>query len=303
MKALVTGGAGFIGSHLVDALVDDGAEVHVLDDFTTGRLENLESALQLGAQLHPGDVTDPWAMNALVADAGFDVVFHLAAQSAVRRSTTDPAFDAHVNIAGTAAVLDAARRGGVGRLVLASTAAVYGDPRNVPTTELEPIDPLSPYGASKASAELYLALYARHHRLSTLAFRMSNVYGPRQDPHGEAGVVAIFSAAAAEGRPVSIYGDGGQTRDLVHVSDVAAAFMTAARSEVTGVLNISTGCETSVLGIAETLGVEVEHKPGRLDEVRRSCLVPDHAARVLGWRASTDLESALAAAPPRLVAA
>ena len=294
MKALVTGGAGFIGSHLVDALVEDGAEVHVVDDFSSGRLENLESALQLGAHLHPGDVTDPSAMTALVADAGCDVVFHLAAQIAVRRSTTDPAFDAHVNVAGTAAVLEAARRGGVGRVVLASSAAVYGNPARLPTSELATLAPLSPYGTSKAAAELYLALYRRRHRLSTLALRMSNVYGPRQDPDGEAGVVAIFSAAASAGRPVTVYGDGRQTRDYLHVSDAVAAFVAAAGSDVTGVANISTGTEVSVLRVAELVGATVVHGPGRADEIGRSCLDPRTAERILGWRARTSMHDGLA---------
>jgi UDP-glucose 4-epimerase len=296
MRALVTGGAGFIGSHLVDALVDEGAEVHVLDDFSSGRLENLESALRLGAHLHPGDVTDPPAMTALVTDMGFDVVFHLAAQIAVCRSTADPAFDAHVNVAGTAAVLDAARRGGVGRVVLASTAAVYGNPSRLPTSERAPLDPLSPYGAGKAAAELYLALYGRRHRLSTLALRMSNVYGPRQDPHGEAGVVAIFSGAAAAGRPAGVYGDGRQTRDYLHVSDAVAAFMAAAGSDVTGVLNVGTGTEVSVLRVAELLGLEVVHAAARAEEVRRSCLDPSAAERALAWRARTAIGDALAPA-------
>ena len=155
--------------------------------------------------------------------------------------------------------------------------------------------PLAPYGVAKAAAELYLELYARRGDLSTLALRMANVYGPRQDPHGEAGVVAIFAGAAAAGRPATVFGDGGQTRDYVHVRDVAAAFVAAGRSQVTGALNVSTGRETSVLAVAEALGVAVEHAPGRPGEIARSCLDPTAANRALGWRARTALADGLQA--------
>jgi UDP-glucose 4-epimerase len=293
VKALVTGGAGFIGSHVADALVADGHEVHVVDDLTSGRMANLEEALEQGAELHTEDVTDAAWMTELTAIIRPDVVFHLAAQIDVRRSVDDPAFDAGVNVAGTAAMLDAARRAGVRRLVLASTAAVYGRPGEIPTTEAQPAAPLSPYGASKAAAETYLTLYARLHGLSTLALRMANVYGPRQDPHGESGVVAIFSAAAAAGCPAVVFGDGSQTRDYVHVRDVAAAFLAAGRSEASGALNIATGRETSVLEVAEGLGLDVEYAPHRPGEIARSCLHPGRALRTLGWHARTSLREGL----------
>ena len=293
VKALVTGGAGFIGSHVTDALVAGGDEVHVVDDLSSGRLANVEEALERGAELHTEDVTDATWMAELAAIIRPDVVFHLAAQIDVRRSVDDPAFDASVNVVGTATVLDAARRSAARRVVLASTAAVYGRPAAVPTTEASPAEPLSPYGASKAAAESYIALYARLHGVSTLALRMANVYGPRQDPHGEAGVVAIFSAAATAGRPAVVFGDGLQTRDYVHVSDVAAAFVAAGRSTVSGALNISTGRETSVLQVAEALGLPVEHAPRRRGEIERSCLDPAAARRSLGWRARTGLREGL----------
>jgi UDP-glucose 4-epimerase len=293
VKALVTGGAGFIGSHVADALVADGHEVHVVDDLSSGRLENVEEALEHGAELHTEDVTDAAWMAELAAIIRPDVVFHLAAQIDVRRSVADPAFDAEVNVTGTAAMLDAARRSGARRVVLASTAAVYGQPDRIPTAEDAPAAPLSPYGASKAAAESYLGLYARLYGMSTLALRMANVYGPRQDPHGESGVVAIFSAAAASGSPAVVFGDGHQTRDYVHVLDVAEAFVAAGHAVASGALNISTGRETSVLDIAEGLGLAIEYAPHRHGEIERSCLDPGNAQRSLGWHARTALRAGL----------
>jgi UDP-glucose 4-epimerase len=293
VKALITGGAGFIGSHLADALVAGDHEVHVVDDLSTGRRENLEAALDGGAELHVADVTDAYRMIGLTAIVRPDVVFHLAAHIDVRRSVDDPAFDAGVNVAGTAAVLDAARRAGTERVVLASTAAVYGHPDEVPTPEHAPLAPVSPYGAGKAAAEAYLGVYSRLHGLSTLALRMANVYGPRQDPHGESGVVAIFSAAAAAGYRAVVFGDGLQTRDYVHVSDVADAFLAAGCSSVCGALNISTGRETSVREIADGLGVGIEYAPRRAGEIERSCLDPTAARQALGWRTRIALRDGL----------
>jgi UDP-glucose 4-epimerase len=293
VKALVTGGAGFIGSHVVDALLAAGVRVHVADDLSTGREGNLARALERGAVLHAADVTDDAAIAHVTAVAQPDVVVHLAAHIDARRSVDEPAFDARLNVVGTAAVLEAARRAGARRLVLASTAAVYGKPEVLPTPEPGPLRPLTPYGASKAAAESYLDLYGRLYGLSTLALRMANVYGPRQNPHGEAGVVAIFCGAAADRRPVTIHGDGRQTRDYVHVRDVAAAFVLATMTEITGVLNIATGRETSVLDVAGALGVEVLHGPCRAGEITRSCLDPTAAQRAIGWRAETGLDAGL----------
>jgi UDP-glucose 4-epimerase len=293
VKVLVTGGAGFIGSHVVDALLAAGAQVHVVDDLSTGRGENLERALERGAELHVADVTDDARIAHVIALAQPEVVLHLAAHIDARRSIDEPAFDARANVVGTAAVLDAARRAGVRRVVLASTAAVYGRPETVPTPERGTVRPLTPYGASKAAAETYLELYGRLYGLSTLALRMANVYGPRQNPYGESGVVAIFCGAAAERRPVTIHGDGRQTRDYVHVRDVAAAFVLATATPVTGLLNVATGRETSVLDVAGALGVEVLHGPSRAGEIPRSCLDPRAAERAIGWRAQTTLSAAL----------
>lgn len=293
MRALVTGGAGFIGSHLVDALQRAGDEVAVVDHLSRGHTDNLTGAIERGATVHKAEVTDVPAMLAAFQSFRPDVVYHLAAQIDVRKSVGDPSTDAHVNIGGTAAVLEAAREVGTPRVVLASTAGVYGDPGVLPTPEHAPIAPLSPYGASKAAAETYMQLFTRLHGLSTLALRMANVYGPRQDPHGEAGVVAIFSGAAREGRTATIYGDGTQTRDYVHVSDVVKAFVAAGTSPVTGVLNVSTGHETSVFGLAKLLGLDMQFKPGRAGEISRSCLDPTSAAQSLGWRAEMTLADGL----------
>jgi UDP-glucose 4-epimerase len=301
MKVLVTGGAGFIGSHVVDALVAAGAQVHAVDNLSCGRVENLAGALAAGAQLHAADVTDELAIARLTAAVQPDVLLHLAAHIDARRSVDEPAFDARVNVAGTAAILEAARRAGARRVVLASTAAVYGEPDRLPTPESAQVRPTNPYGASKGAAESYLALYSRLYGLSTLVLRMANVYGPRQDPHGESGVVAIFTGAAAEGRPVTVHGDGRQTRDYVHVDDVAAAFLLATSSTLTGVLNIATGRETSVLELAAAIGVEVLHGPPRAGEIERSCLDPS-AARVLGWQARTPISVGLTGLRPPVAA-
>jgi UDP-glucose 4-epimerase len=291
VRALVTGGAGFIGSHLVDALLARGDEVTVVDHLAERHLPNLTGAG--AARLVRGDVRDVEAMSAAFAAARPEVVFHLAAQIDVRRSVADPAFDAATNIGGTASVLEAARRTGAARAVLASTAGVYGDPAQLPTPEDAPLRPLSPYGAGKAAAEAYVELFCRLYGLSGLSLRMANVYGPRQSPHGEAGVVAIFCGASAAGRAAQLFGDGRQTRDFVYVGDVVAAFMAAGAARATGALNVSTGRETSLLELAAALGLATRSGPDRLGEVRRSCLDPAAAARELGWRAGMPLAEGL----------
>jgi UDP-glucose 4-epimerase len=301
MKAFVTGGAGFIGSNLVDALLERGDEVEVLDDLSTGRIENLEGAAARGAVLHRGDVRDGERVAALVADAGPDAIFHLGAQIDVRRAVADPAFDAAVNVAGTINVLEAARRAGVRRVVNSSTGgAIYGDAASIPTAEDTPPAPLAPYGQSKHAAEGYCALYARLHGLSAVSLRYANVYGPRQDPHGEGGVVAIFCGKLAEGgRPVA-FGDGLQTRDYVYVGDIVAANLAAAGSDWVGACNIGTGIETTVLELAAALAgldgsrpLELEHAPERPGEVRRSAVDPSLAREVLGWEARVALPEGL----------
>jgi UDP-glucose 4-epimerase len=287
MRALVTGGAGFIGSHLVDALLARGDDVSVVDDLSSGRREHVPG----DAPLHVVDIAD--IAGAMEAERP-EVVFHLAAQVDVRKSVADPAHDARVNVAGTASVLEAARAAGARRVLLASTGgALYGESVALPTPEDAPLAPFSPYGASKAAAETYLALFTRLHGLSTMALRFGNVYGPRQDPHGEAGVIAIFAGATAEERAVTVYGDGSQTRDYVYVADVVSGFLAAADSDATGPVNIGTQVETSVQELVDALGVEARFAPARTGEVARSCLDVSRAAEVLGWCAEVPLAEGL----------
>jgi UDP-glucose 4-epimerase len=293
MRVLITGGAGFIGSHLVDAMLDRGADVAITDHLHRSATPWLGAALHRGAQLHVADVRDLAAVRRAVEAARPEVILHLAAQVDVRRSIEDPALDAQVNVAGTVSVLEAAREAGAERVVLASTAAVYGDPEGLPTAEDAPIAPLSPYGTSKAAAEWYLGQYRRLHGLSTLALRMANVYGPRQDPHGEAGVVSIFCGLAAAGRRGTVFGDGLQTRDYVYIDDVVEAWIAAAESEVTGALNVATGTETTVVEVADALGLPCDAAPARPGEIARSCLDPTAASAALGWRAVVPLTEGL----------
>lgn len=302
MRAIVTGGAGFIGSNLVDALVADGSRVTVLDDLSTGRRENLSAALSAGARLHEASVADPAAVRAAFADARPEVVFHLAAQIDVRRSVADPVFDALINVEGTLAVLDAARSAGARRVVYVSTGgAIYGEAPSFPTPEDAPIAPLAPYGQSKYAAEGYCALYARLHGLSTVTLRLANVYGPRQDPLGEGGVVAIFCGRLLAGERATIFGDGSQTRDYVFVGDVVEAARLAAEDSGAEPLNVGSGIETTVLELAAAMRdlgagpLDAEHAPERPGEVLRSCLDPARAAARIGWRPRTSLHDGLLA--------
>lgn len=294
MRVLVTGGAGFIGSNLVDALVDAGHQVTVVDDLSTGKESNLEGAQARGVQLHRADIAEPEAMSEVFSAARPEVVFHLAAQIDVRRSVADPVFDARVNVGGTASVLEAARVCGARRLLFSSTGgALYGEAEVIPTPEEAEIAPMAHYGTSKFCGEAYLGLYERLYGLSTAALRLGNVYGPRQDPKGEAGVIAIFCGRAREGGTATVFGDGRQTRDYVYVGDVVRAFLLAADSDATGSYNIGTGRETSVLELAEELGLEPDFQPARLGEVERSCLDVSRAKRVFGFSAETDLSDGL----------
>ena len=291
MRVLVTGGAGFIGSNLVDSLVARGDEVHVLDDLSKGRRERVATQ----AELHVADIRDP--------DAVFDavrpeVVCHLAAQADVRVSVDRPDVDADVNVLGTVRILEAARRHGA-QVVFSSTGgAIYGE-CETPAREDAPRHPLAPYGTSKLCGEEYLATWNRLHGTTHVALRFGNVYGPRQEPHGEAGVVAIFMGLLADGGTPRIYGDGRQTRDYVFVTDVVAAVL-AAIGHDGGVYNVGTGTETSVLelyrAIVAATGIEREpdHVDPRLGELQRSVLDPGAAERDLGWRAQTSLADGLA---------
>jgi UDP-glucose 4-epimerase len=301
MSALVTGGAGFIGSNLVDALLARGERVVVVDDLSTGRRQNLDAALEQGATLHELDVCDGDALRGLLERERPEVVFHLAAQIDVRHSVADPAVDARVNVEGTINVLAAAQAAGARRVVYSATGgAVYGEAEQVPTPEDAPAQPLAPYGQAKLSGEGYCALFARLHGLSTVALRYANVYGPRQDPLGEGGVIAIFCGCFAEGRTPTIYGDGEQTRDYVYVGDVVAANLRAAELEVGGSINVGTGVETSVLDLVDAFrgleggeGFSPVHAPARAGEVLRSCLDASRARELLGWAPQVPLSDGL----------
>jgi UDP-glucose 4-epimerase len=303
MKCMVTGGAGFIGSNLVDGLLARGDEVTVVDNLVTGRRVNLDGALAAGAELIELDIRDADELAELVQRRGPETVFHLAAQIDVRKSLEDPAFDAAVNVGGTANVLEAARLGGVARVVFVSTGgAIYGEGegQQLPLDEATAIAPLSAYGQSKYAAEGYLALYERLYGLSTMSLRLGNVYGPRQDPLGEAGVVAIFCGLLSSGGQPTVYGDGTQTRDYIYVGDVVAAALAAAGSRAGGALNIGTGREATVLELVETLRglggaerFEAQFAPARTGEVQRIALDARRAEAELGWKPSISLEEGL----------
>jgi UDP-glucose 4-epimerase len=296
----VTGGAGFIGSNLADALVARGDEVTVVDDISTGRRENLEAALAQGARLVESDIRDAAALADVFSEARPEVVFHLAAQIDVRRSTSDPAFDARVNVEGTINVLEASRAAAVRRVVNTSSGgAIYGEGRAIPAPEDHPVAPEAPYGQSKFAAEGYCDLAGRLHGLSTVSLRYGNVYGPRQDPLGEAGVIAIFCGRLLEGGRPTVFGDGRQTRDYVYVSDVVEANLLAAESSAGGPFNIGLGVQTSVLDLVEALA---PHAPGdwepdlqgeRPGEVRHIALDSSRAREELGWEARVPLGEGL----------
>jgi UDP-glucose 4-epimerase len=290
MRALVTGGAGFIGSNLVDELLRRGDEVTVVDDLSTGRRENLEPARAAGAELVEADVRDAAAMRDVAERARPEVVYHLAAQIDVRRSAADPAFDARVNVEGTINVLEAARAAGARRFVNSSTGgAIYGEAQVIPAPESHPVAPEAPYGQSKFAAEGYCELFRKLHGLSTVSLRYGNGYGPRQDPLGEAGVVAIFCGRLLDGARPTVFGDGRQTRDFVHVDDVVRANLAAVGSDASGAFNIGCGVETSVLELVDSLqrvadrSFEPEHAPERPGEVRHVALDFARAREKLGW--------------------
>ncbi len=303
MRCFVTGGAGFIGSNLVDALVARGEEVTVVDDLSTGRRQNLDGALSAGAELVELDIRDREGLSGLAVQRQPEIVFHLAAQIDVRKSVLDPAFDASINVGGTANVLDAARAAGARRVVFTSTGgAIYGEGegQELPLGEVAPIAPLSAYGQSKFAGEGYLALYERLYGLSSVSLRLGNVYGPRQDPLGEAGVIAIFCGRLRGGERPTVYGDGKQTRDYIYVGDVVAAALAAAGSEASGSINVGTGIETDVLELVDRLaeldgasGFEPEFAPPRTGEVQQISIDPARAGRELGWSAQTSLEDGL----------
>ncbi len=303
MRVLITGGAGFIGGSLAHALVGSGDEVVIVDDLSTGSMDNVHPA----AAFRHLDVTDS-RLGALVAASAPDVIVHLAAQVSVAASIVDPEHDRAVNVGGTRAVADAAVAAGVGRVLLASTAAVYGEPRELPLTEKSPTEPAVPYGASKLAAEGVLDEVLRPAGIDFAALRFANVYGPRQRAEGEGGVVAEFASRMAAGVNPVIFGSGTQTRDFIYVGDVVGACVAAARFEGSlaahgadgPAYNVSTGRATSVNALAEGLRVamrfpgEIERGEPREGDVEASVLCPDKAASVFGWRASVDLQRGLA---------
>ena len=294
MAVIVTGGAGFIGSHVVEALVARGDEVHVIDDLSNGKRANVPA----GVELHVHDIREP--INAIVRDAGATAIVHLAAQADVRVSVAEPVRDASVNVVGTVNVLEAAREAGA-RVVFASTGgAIYGECER-PAREDDPCLPLSPYGAAKLAGEGYLGAFARLYGTPHVALRFGNVYGPRQDPHGEAGVVAIFLGRLLDGEPCRIFGDGSQGRDYVYVGDVARATIAALDGDTDGVFNIGTGTSTSVIDLYEVCrtvaGSEAEpvFEAARPGELGRSVLDGGLIEKVLGFRPVTSLADGVAA--------
>jgi UDP-glucose 4-epimerase len=295
MRVLLTGGAGFIGSHVAEALLERGHEVAVVDDLSSGKRANVPE----GAVFYEADVRA--GCGEVFAEFRPEALSHQAAQMDVRRSVREPDFDADVNVIGTVRLLQNCVRHDVSRVVFASTGgAVYGEQREFPAPEDHPQYPVSPYGVSKLAGERYLHYYHAQHGLSYRALRYANVYGPRQDPHGEAGVVAIFCGNLAAGRPSTIFGTGGQTRDYVHVDDVARANVLALEKEAPSeAYNVGTGIETSVNQIYDLLrqasgkDLPPEYAPARLGEQSRSSVNPSLVARALGWRPEVELAAGL----------
>lgn len=306
-RALVTGGAGFIGSHVTDRLIAAGYDIVVIDDLSSGYRENLAA----GIDLRVADVKSPEVAE-IISSGRFDVIAHLAAQVDVRKSVADPISDLHTNIGGTVNLLEAVRalpEGFRPRLIFASTGgALYGEARHFPTAETAPTNPDAPYGVAKLAAEYYLAYASRIWNIETAVVRFGNVYGPRQDAHGEAGVIAIFAQRLFDDRPLTIYGSGRQTRDYVYVSDVANAFLAVATHPLppagpieARAFNIGTAVETSVVDLARELAAisgktpTINYALPRAGEVDRSVLDPGKAWHLLGWRAEVSLSKGLAA--------
>jgi UDP-glucose 4-epimerase len=307
VKILVTGGAGFIGSHVVDGLLAAGHEPAVLDNLSSGSRENLPA----GVPVHQVDVRDREGVNRVFAEERPDRVCHQAAQMSVSRSVREPVFDAETNVLGLLNVCEAARAAGCDRIAFASTGgALYGEvPADSPAAEDHPLEPISPYGITKKAGEDYLRFYARQHGVTTVALRYSNVYGPRQNPHGEAGVVAIFSKNLLVGEPITINGDGRYVRDYVHVADVAAANVKALIDEAPAgfdAFNIGTGVATDVNELAAAILAGVrsndpqanppapEHGPARDGDLRSSVVSGAKAAQRLGWKPQMSLRAGLA---------
>ena len=296
MKVLVTGGAGFIGSHVADIFLANGYEVVIVDDLSTGRPTNLNP----GAKFYQLDIRSPQLLDIFEQEKP-DFVSHHAAQMDVRRSIVQPLFDADVNILGSINMIECARKTGIQRFVYISTGgAVYGEPEYLPCDENHPINPICQYGASKHTVEHYLYMYQVNYGLNYTVIRYPNVYGPRQDPHGEAGVVAIFTRQMMNGEQVVINGDGEQTRDFVYVGDCAAGNLLAVQKNVNGIFNLGMGRPTSINEIFESLKKitryqkEPVHGPAKLGETRHIYLDSSKARQVLGWAPTIDLDDGMA---------
>lgn len=295
MKVLVTGGAGFIGSHVADELLAAGHEVVVLDDLSSGKREQVPA----GATFVEADIRSERAAQT-IREGGFDALVHQAAQIDVRKSVAEPRLDADVNILGMLNLLEAASQAGVRRVLFASSGgACYGEQEVFPAPETHPMRPVSPYGASKAAGELYLGYYCAEKQMEFVSLRYANVYGPRQDPLGEAGVVAIFTGRCLDSRACTIYGDGKQTRDYVYVGDVARANRLALESSFVGALNVGTGKETDVIALHQAISqatgctlppVFEAPRPG---EQKRSCVDPSLAETTIGWKPEVSLAEGL----------
>jgi UDP-glucose 4-epimerase len=296
-RVLVTGGAGFIGSHLCEGLLEAGHEVIVVDNLRTGKKENLPEAVSF----HQLDICEQEAIGRLFEKEKFAAVFHLAAQNDVRTSVSQPEFDAQVNILGSLNLLQNCVRTKVGRFIFASTGgAIYGEAQKLPADESHPVNPEAPYGITKHAVEHYMRFFAANSELQVRALRLGNVYGPRQDPYGEAGVIAIFCGAMLEGRTCKIFGDGEQLRDYVYVKDVVDAFMRAREAPTGDPVNICTGVGTSVNEIFQGLAGALDYKespeyaPKRAGEIKRIYLDWRRAQEELGWQPTVEMKQGLA---------
>ena len=295
MNVLLTGGAGFIGAHVSRALLGEGHAVHILDNLSAGNLENIPD----GCVFHEADIRSKEAAR-LFQEFQFPVMIHLAAQMDVRKSVADPAFDADVNVKGLLNLMEAGKDHGLNKVVFASTGgAIYGDPVFAPQSEAHPLNPLSPYGITKLVSEKYLAFYQNEYGIEYISLRFGNVYGPRQNPHGEAGVVAIFAKKILAGEAPTIFGDGDQTRDYVYVGDVARACLSALTCTESGVYNIGTGIETSVnrlfVGLRDLVDPQMEahYAPGKPGEQRRSVLDIALIHEKMNWKPEVFIEEGL----------
>jgi len=296
MKVLVTGGAGFIGSHATDAFIAAGHDVVVVDDLSSGKRSNVNPK----AGFHQLDVQDADGIGAMIRAEQPEVLCHHAAQMDVRRSVADPAFDARVNLVGLLNLMEHGRRNGLRRVILASTGgAIYGEQDCFPAPETHATNPISPYGIAKLASERYLYFYSKQYGIPYVALRYANVYGPRQNPHGEAGVVAIFIEKLLRGQQPVINGDGKQTRDYVFVGDIVRANVAALTADFCGALNLGTGIETDVNAIFRTLvevgpfPAEEKHGPGMPGEQLRSVIDASRAREVLGWQPEVDFAEGL----------